>query len=612
MYNWVVFTLSICAIYGDDQVTVTVNWDKQIGISKTTTTFQACVSPLMSDISPIYDKVYQSITDINADYIRLSFYQNYPSIGVPRIQPPSNKYYCQHLNGNVNNNNWTLTISCPNNYSYSIINDIQFASYGNPSGYCGNLKLGSCNNNNTLSIVKSLCLNKHSCKIPINSETFKYDPCPNITKSFDIQLTCNITDYQYSNWNFSAFMDQIVVNFYNAIDKVNKNGVFNVGSVPNYYYQGVKYGENIMDNPYDPSIKYGTSGTTLSSEAINDIGQYYAKIVSYYKNGGFIDEYGNEYKSDYKLPIKLIEVMNDPDFFHTTSAALYTQIYDATVLNIKNMVNDDDMQFMGLSLRTFDNYSWFEYFLNKENHINNGKDIPIDYISFNFFTGVNNVSDIDSYSSFFNASDEFVDNVKNNVIPIRDKYSPNTKIDIDEIGIGGPANIDNVYNNLWDTAYGAFYAYLFSKLSIIGIDVMGMSTLTGYPDLNYTQFPYPENYPNGIETFSESAAMLNYETGEPNNKYWTVKLLIDNFKIGDKLIETIVSNNGLLHAQGFNDNKVLFINKLNEKITINVNNSNLNNGLLHYIDVDNNGINKMTINGNQFTLNRYGIAVLET
>eukprot|EP01084_Bolivina_argentea_P144857 254050_1 len=620
MSSLVLIFILFHSIFGNEQVTVTIQWDSIIAVSKTTPTFQACISPQMLTISPIHDKVYESLTNINADFIRLSFYQLYPQISVPRISPPSDKYYCQHLNGNANNNNWTLSVSCPNNYSYSIINDIQFASYGTPSGYCGNLKHGTCHNNNSLSIVKSLCLNKHSCEIPVNSETFKYDPCMNTTKSFDIQLTCNITNYQYSNWNLSTYMNQIVSGFYKALENSNKTTVFNIGAVPNYFYPNIEYGQNINDNPFDTSPKYSFPGGSLTPQIVDNIGKYFANIISYYKNGGFIDIYGNKYTSNYSLPIKLIEITNDADQYVCASVNCYTQIYDSTVMNIKNMINDPDMQFMGLSI-TYEPYNstWFEYFLNKSNHMNNGKDIPIDYISFHYWNGVNNVTvnEPNGWYVFFNSTDAWIDEVKNIILPIRDRLSPNTKIDIDEVGIGGPPNYNNPngYSSLWDTVNAAHFAYLFSKASIIGLDVIGWSTLTGYPDLTYDEFPYEPNYPNGIESFSQASAMLDYKTGEPNNKYWTIKMLVDNFKVGDKLVITNVTNNTLLHAQAFNDNKVLLINKVNRKIIVNIDSSasNLNNGLLTYVDVttaNNGGAKQVKINGNQFMLNEYAIAVL--
>ena len=64
------------------------------------------------------------------------------------------------------------------------------------------------------------------------------------------------------------------------------------------------------------------------------------------------------------------------------------------------------------------------------------------------------------------------------------------------------------------------YAYIFLELTKMGIDVAGESQLVGYP----TQFP--------------DVSMVNWKNGNPNARYWILKLLIDNFGKGDKLVAT--------------------------------------------------------------------------
>ena len=66
------------------------------------------------------------------------------------------------------------------------------------------------------------------------------------------------------------------------------------------------------------------------------------------------------------------------------------------------------------------------------------------------------------------------------------------------------------------------YAYVFSRLATLGIDVAGESQLVGYP----TQFP--------------SVSMVDWDTGAPNARYRVLQLLKDNFRPGDKLVETTV------------------------------------------------------------------------
>jgi hypothetical protein len=71
------------------------------------------------------------------------------------------------------------------------------------------------------------------------------------------------------------------------------------------------------------------------------------------------------------------------------------------------------------------------------------------------------------------------------------------------------------------------YAYIFIETAKMGIDVVGESQLIGYP----TQYP--------------SVSLMNYNTSEPNARFWVLKLLKDNFGPGDRLMETTEHNSDL-------------------------------------------------------------------
>lgn len=81
-------------------------------------------------------------------------------------------------------------LNCP---VHKIIDKVEFASYGNPDGACGNLILGNCSSANSLRIAEQNCLGKNSCTIPIEREVYdepSKDPCPNIFKSLAVQMKC--------------------------------------------------------------------------------------------------------------------------------------------------------------------------------------------------------------------------------------------------------------------------------------------------------------------------------------------------------------------------------------------------------------------------------------
>lgn len=134
--------------------------------------------------------------------------------------------------------------------------------------------------------------------------------------------------------------------------------------------------------------------------------------------------------------------------------------------------------------------------------------------------------------------------------------SPHTITMINEIGsiLRSPAVTAPIPNDYWNLS-GAMYAYMFLELTKIGVDVAGESQLVGYP----TQFP--------------DVSMMNWENGKPNARYWVLKLLINNFGPGDKLVSTSwhggstngqpssVASQAIITKKG---KKILLINKLNK------------------------------------------------
>jgi len=71
----------------------------------------------------------------------------------------------------------------------TLISQVNFASFGNPQGQCQSFQQGSCNAQDSLAIVKNLCLNRSYCSVPVSIDVFG-DPCPGVTKSLFAQITC--------------------------------------------------------------------------------------------------------------------------------------------------------------------------------------------------------------------------------------------------------------------------------------------------------------------------------------------------------------------------------------------------------------------------------------
>ncbi|KAJ7967162.1 Beta-galactosidase [Quillaja saponaria] len=82
------------------------------------------------------------------------------------------------------------SLNCPN---HKKIVAVEFASFGDPFGPCGNYRLGTCNAPSAKQIVEQNCLGKTSCSVPIDRELFnkKGDACPDIMKTLAVQVKCS-------------------------------------------------------------------------------------------------------------------------------------------------------------------------------------------------------------------------------------------------------------------------------------------------------------------------------------------------------------------------------------------------------------------------------------
>jgi hypothetical protein len=141
------------------------------------------------------------------------------------------------------------------------------------------------------------------------------------------------------------------------------------------------------------------------------------------------------------------------------------------------------------------------------------------------------------------------------------------------------------------------YAHMFLEMTRMGIDVAGESQLVGYP----SQFP--------------DVSMINWKNGNPNSRYWVLKLLIDNFGPGDKLLTTTNAGNAAIDYQGFNTKKgkrILLINKLNKEVQVALP-ALANGGQAKSVDTSTreNPPSSQPINDSKITLKAFSVTVVE-
>jgi hypothetical protein len=352
-----------------------------------------------------------------------------------------------------------------------------------------------------------------------------------------------------TSWDFSL-IDPMTKDFMAATE--GQSTVMNFSTIPAWLFKTDKP----VTYPSDPNQVdwHYTQGTELRDSSGKALGDYYARLVSWYTKGGFTDENGKVHSSGYHYSFPFWEVLNEVEFEHSTTPEQYTARYDAIVSAIHEV--SPDTKFMALALAEPSNEpQYFEYFLN---HANHKPGITLDFISYHFYASPSADQNINDWQyTFFDQADRFLATVRY-IEPIRKRLSPETKTDTDELGVILPT--DNTPNDAtvvipdryWNAA-GALYAYLYIDLAKQGIDIIGESQLVGYP----SQFP--------------SVSMMDWKNGKPNARYWVLKLLKDNFHPGDTLVSTKVESGRDFTAQAFltpSGKKLLLVNKRNRTVDV--------------------------------------------
>ncbi|MGD0010547.1 MAG: glycosyl hydrolase family 39 [Terriglobia bacterium] len=363
-----------------------------------------------------------------------------------------------------------------------------------------------------------------------------------------------------TSWDFSL-IDPMMEDLMNAT--AGHSVIINFSTIPQWMFKT----EKPVPYPADPdevNWEY-EKGTEFRDASLKEVGDYYARLVSWYTKGGFTDEYGKRHESGHHYKIEYWEVLNEVDFEHHMSPETYTRVYDAIVSSIRHV--EPQMKFVGVALAgTSPNIfleenvpGYFEYFLNPKNH---KPGIPVDMISYHFYANptADQGPEVQQYTVFDQAAG-FLNSVRY-LESIRQRLSPKTQTDLDELGCI-PADDNAVPRKAIPDSYwnlcGAVYGYLYGELARFGIDVAGESQMVGYP----SQFP--------------GVSMVDWNTGQPNARYWVLKLLHDNFGPGDKLVDT-TSAIPHVYAQGFvtrdGKRKLLLVNERDRDFDLSIAGSN--------------------------------------
>ena len=390
-----------------------------------------------------------------------------------------------------------------------------------------------------------------------------------------------------TSWDFSI-IDPMTIDFLEATK--GHSVMLNFSTIPAWMFQTPKP----VEYPKDPNqvVWNYTQGTELRDPTGKEVADYYARLVSWYVNGGFTDELGKRHESGHHYKIDYWEVFNEPDIEHQTTPEQYTQRYDAVVAAVRKVA--PGVKFVGISVAFPSNDPrMFEYFLNPKNH---KPGIPLDMISYHFYASpaADETPDIHQHT-FFDQADRFIVTARY-IESIRQRLSPSTKTTVNEIGsiLAGDPNLTTpIPDSYWNLS-GACYAYVFGHLASLGIDVAGESQLVGYP----TQFP--------------SVSMVDWNTGAPNARFRVLELLKKNFGPGDKIVQTpgrhpYVYALGMIKPQG--QRKLLLVNKRNRDMEVTLPGTAQS---VEFVDqtTKGNSPGKQSLRAGKLTLRGLGVAVV--
>lgn len=347
--------------------------------------------------------------------------------------------------------------------------------------------------------------------------------------------------------------------------------------------------------PDDPNqADFGYSAGSRLAVPVEVVADYFKRLVAWYTAGGFTDEYGKFHRSHHHYPLPYWEVLNEIDFEHAISPQLYTALYDAIVTGIREV--SPHTKFVGLSLGNASNLDYYRYFLNPDNH---RPGVPLDLISYHFYAQPNPADTVDQMGpDGFSQAERFVATVAQ-IEEIRRSMAPTVRTTVNEVGTilpqsstqPDPAPIPDAY---WNFSAG-IYAYVFARLALMGIDIVGESQLVGHPG----QYP--------------SVTMVDWTTGAPNARYHVLQLVLAEIRPGCELIEIPdqpqAGTRWALAVRDRGHRKVLMINKTNTAVTVQI--DGLRRALVRIVDQRSAGgaIREERATSDTFVLSGYAVAV---
>jgi hypothetical protein len=371
-----------------------------------------------------------------------------------------------------------------------------------------------------------------------------------------------------TSWDFS-YADPLMEDFFKSTPGVSH--IINFSTTPGWMWilpngTNYTYPEDINETDFNYN-----QGAQLRDPSLKEVSDYYSRLVSWYVKGGFTDECGAYHYSGHNYNIEYWEVLNEIEAEHSIPPEFYNQLYDAIVTAIHAV--SPNTKFVGLALGDNASPQYMDYFTEFLDPSKHEDGIPLDFFSYHWYGSPDVATTEEEAAQCFSQADTFLGAVAQ-IDAIRKQLSPSTKTTLDEIGTFDPQGTTTIIPGyevpaeyyVWS---GGVFAYVFSGVTAMGIDVIGESQLVGYPG----QFP--------------SVSMVNYTTGRPNARLRVLQLIQQNFGPGDSLVQTNSTLESSVHGQGFvtkeGVKKLLLVNKLPQAVTLQI--PGFENGTAEVVDV---------------------------
>ena len=270
-----------------------MQWSTTTRTLATVPSLQVVAHALLMRDSPIHDKSFELLKGMNASWVRYVPWQPTPRLGVAELEPPSGTALCMGesvFEGGVG------MMDCGS--TGGVIEAIEFASWGNPTGRCGAYEVDrGCHDAGARAAVERLCLGTRSCAIHTDSfggnGNGDADTCGSATRRLAVQARCSNSTKRHTYWNFTL-LDHQMLDYWDAVDGQHSPQIPNFSTPPTWLYDNTSWGYNAVCTAANtckyPGYEKGPAPASAHG-GLTALGDYYGRLLAWYTRGGFHDEY---------------------------------------------------------------------------------------------------------------------------------------------------------------------------------------------------------------------------------------------------------------------------------------------------------------------------------